>query len=134
MSEVVLCSRAVLVKSREAVLTDIAQLGRCLGCELRPVADSVRESNDSVAIRALGSLPLGPALSLDLVAEVYTYADWAPEDEGPWAILFVFMNRVRVAPPGCDYLVAVHREGCWSLKGWEPDAFDEWSELRELPV
>jgi hypothetical protein len=47
-------------------------------------------------------------------------------------MLFMFLNRARVAPPGCDYLVAECREGQWCLKGWEPDETGEWNDSREL--
>lgn len=49
-----------------------------------------------------------------------------------WALVFFYVNGVRVAPEGANHLTfewvqdesGVSR---WALNGWEADVYDEWS-------
>ena len=64
----------------------------------------------------------------------------SPNDAGgsdTWALVFFYMNNVRVAPVGSSYMkfrlngnaeVGPRWIGC----GWEADIYDEWGELERL--
>jgi hypothetical protein len=56
---------------------------------------------------------------------------------GTWALLFFYINGVRVAPPGFNHMklkLACDSKGLarWVAGGWELDQYDEWSDWDQL--
>lgn len=110
----------------------IHSLSVFLGCPLRLV-----EGSETLEVGAASATLEGVAgpphqgITIALVVKLLT----ARKDDGTvavWALVFFFVDRRRVAEQGKCCLAVEWRDGQWSRRGWEPDAYGEWTDLETL--
>ncbi len=102
-----------------------------LGSPLSYCADRTSRRSDEITAHGSSMVAVGPALKVEVVVHMQI----SDEEEGPtpWALVFVYINGGRVAPPGLCYMTFSHTlEGRWELRGWEADEYGEWADTETL--
>jgi hypothetical protein len=103
-----------------------------LGCPLRLV-----EGSETVDIAAASGtlrgvlVPPHPGVMMELLVKLLM----TRQDDGEvaiWALVFFFVDKQSVAPQGKFVLALEWSEGQWHHRHWEPDEYDEWTELETL--
>jgi len=114
----------------ERLGTVLEQLGGALGFGLHFVPDSMRGEGGNFAATAR-SVPDGRGGECKIEVLVHLLVS-DPKEDGPsiWALVFYFVDRRRVAPPGMSHLTLAFDEieGRWRAKEWENDPYDEWTD------
>lgn len=107
-----------------------AALGHAIGFPMAMIPDGIVRSHPS-SVSATARSPRGA-----LVEVVAHILDSEPQPGTPstWALVFFFVHRVRVAPPGQAFLtLSLAPDGqSWQVEGWEDDVHDEWKGLSTL--
>ena len=110
----------------------IRSLSAFLGCQLRLVEGSESLEVDAASATLEGVVgPPHPGIIIELVVKLLT----TRKDSGDvavWALVFVFVDKRRVAEQGKCYLAMEWRDGQWSQRGWESDDEGEWTGLETL--
>ncbi len=114
------------------------QLGEACGLPLTMVEGSF--SNEGVFAPATArswELPRAPLqVSMNIRAELlFTSIDDGSTEV--WALVFFYIDGMRVAPPGHHHLTLRWERGegvpaRWVRKSWEADEYDEWTEAERL--
>jgi hypothetical protein len=116
-----------------AVWTDpawVQSLSEFLGCPLAFVEGSELLKVDAGVAVLRGVVgPARPGVTLELLVKVLTTRQ---EDVSVWALVFFFVDKRRVAEEGKSHLALEWREGQWHRRGWEPDEYGEWEDLKTL--
>jgi len=110
----------------------IRALSVFLGCPLRLVEGSETVDPAASAATLEGTLvPSHPGITVELIVKLLT----TRMDDGEvavWALVFFFIDKQRVAPPGQCCLAVEWHEGHWKQRRWESDEYGEWTELETL--
>lgn len=117
----------------------IVGIASAIGYELTLVEESVIRDDGYVTATAEGARrepdnerqdSMGPTYNV-IVKIMSSVLDSG--EKSTWALVFFYINRIRVAPKGKDYAtLSLARGGKWFMAEWESDVYDEWSELALL--
>jgi hypothetical protein len=123
----------------ETKLDDLAKsLGDVCGCNLRVVVGSVIDEGQYICATATSkdARLVGATLRMDVLAKIFI-APSPSEASETWALVFFYIDGIRVSPPGVQHLrLHLERDSNdvprWMRVGWEEDEFDEWSSLERF--
>ena len=117
----------------------VRELSDACGFDLTLVEESIGDEEDGYVVAVATSQGRASAtrqVRLDALAKILISPDEAGGTE-TWALIFFYVNGIRVAPPGQSHLMMKREpdgEGTshWVAVDWEEDVYDEWTEMDRL--
>lgn len=116
----------------------VMTLGDACDCTLRLVRGSVVENGEYLAVTATSEKSPTPVavITINVVAKIFVAPGSLCTAE-TWALMFFYVDGIRVAPTGAHHLRMRMERGPtgvpeWRRVGWEDNEFDEWSDLERL--
>ena len=104
----------------------IQSLSAFLGSGLRLVEGSETVRADSADATLEGAVgPPQAGIPIQLIVKLQT-TRMDTGEVSVWALVFYFVGKQRVAPPGKCLLAVEWRDGQWHRRTWESDEYGEW--------